>query len=178
MDANNLLPPLLSVWARIVSEHPTDGPWTPWWLDPAARTQSIIQAAKALGWQAGPLLEAEWDLQLNTQLVMRCVGAGVDLGPEGKKRDVIADAWRYLSMTSPPPRGTQGVHVVFVEPHLAHAGDEADVRSAMATWRATHLWPNDGTAVWVDSASPMPRNSAGTAFPGLGLIARWASPGK
>lgn len=159
----------------MVGEHPISATWTPWWLDPAARLQVIFQAAESLGWQAVPALDDEWDIQLadsDTRLVIRSVGAGVDLGPEGAERDVIADAWRVLALTSPPPRGTVGVHLVIVEPHLAQAGEEAVIRSVMSEWRAAQSWPQDGTSVWVDAASPMPRNGVGTAFPGLGLIAR------
>ncbi|WP_233842314.1 hypothetical protein [Dyella sp. 2HG41-7] len=170
---NTLLPLLLQAWARIVPARPGPAHVTPWWLDPTARLQAIIQAAKTLGWQGQPSADEDWDLHLTTStgpLAVRCVGAGVDLGPEGARRDVIHDAWRYLDLTASPPRGTVGVHLVSVEPHLAQAGDEASVRARMAAWRAAHPWPEP--SVWVDASTPMPRNSVGTAFPGLGLIAR------
>lgn len=173
VDVNTLLPPLLQAWARIIRARPGPAHVTPWWLDPTARLQAIIQAAKTLGWQGRPSADEDWDLHLTTStgpLAVRCVGAGVDLGPEGARRDVIHDAWRYLDLTASPPRGTVGVHLVSVEPHLAQAGDEASVRARMAAWRAAHPWPEP--SVWVDASTPMPRNSVGTAFPGLGLIAR------
>lgn len=174
MDENTLLQPLLRAWAML-GEHPISTEWTPWWLDPAARLQVIIRVAESIGWQAGAAPDDDWDLVLttpDTRIVIRLVGAGVDLGPDGAQRDVIADAWRYLSLTPPPLRGTQGLHLVSVEPHLAQAGDEASVRARMEAWRAAHPWTEP--SVWVDAPSPMPRNGVGTAFPGLGLLARAA----
>jgi hypothetical protein len=178
MAMNVLIPPMLRAWAKMVGEHPIFPTWTPWWLDPDARLQSIVQAAESLGWQKEPTLDDEWDVQLttpDTRLVIRCIGAGVDLGTKGKGRDVIADVWRVLALTSPPPRDTLGVHLVSVEPHLAQAGDDRECRSVMNAWRTAHPWPNDGMSVWVDTISPMPRNEVGTVFPGLGLIARVAT---
>ena len=175
VNSNDLLPPLLRAWMAQVGDHPISSPWTPWWLDPEARLRAIAQAAESLGWQAAPALDEEWDLHLatpDTPMLIRCVGAGVDLSPDGVGRDVIQDAWRVLAMTSPPPRGGVGVHLVSVEPHLAQAGDEASVRARMAAWRAAHPWTEP--SVWVDAPSPMPRNGVGTAFPGLGLLARAA----
>lgn len=173
---NDLLSRLLSAWVEMVGgEHPISSPWIPWWLAPTARLQAIAQAAETLGWQRQANVDEEWDLHFATPgapLVIRCVGAGVDLGPEGADRDVILDARRVLALTSPPPRGTMGVHLVSVEPHLVQAGDDASIRSTTAAWRAAHPWPEP--LAWVGAPTPMPRNGVGTAFPGLGLLARLA----
>jgi hypothetical protein len=174
---NDLLPPLLSAWAKIVGELPISA--TPWWLDPIARLRVIVQAAESLGWQAGAVLDDEWDLQLMAPdkcVVIRCVGAGVDLRPDGAKLDVIADAWRILALTSPPPLGALGLHLVIVEPYIAQAVDDLDCRSTIDAWHSAHPWPNDDLSVWVDAAAPISRNRSDTAFPGVGLIARMASP--
>jgi hypothetical protein len=173
VDMDTRLPLLLNAWATIVRERTEAGPMTPWWLDPAARLQAIVRAAEILGWQGQSSADEEWDLHPmtpDTRLVVRCVGAGVDLGPEGATRDVITDAWRVLALTPPPPCGTAGVHLVSVEPHLAQAGDEASVRSTMTAWRVAHPFPEP--SAWVNAPAPMSRNGVGTAYPGLGLLAR------
>lgn len=173
-DVKDLLSPLLHAWAQIAGE--LGFPATPWWLDPTARMQSIAEAAQALGWQVQSIIDDEWDIHLtthDTRMAIRCVGADIALGPEADGRDVIADAWRILALTPPLSRGIFGVHLVVVQPYIDQTGEEV-IRSAMDTWRAAQPWPQDGMSVWVDATSPMPRNCAGTAFPGLGLIARAA----
>src|SRR6185312_11083808 len=132
VDVNDLLPSLLRAWARIVGEHTFSTQVTPWWLDLSARMQAIAQAAETLGWQVQPEVEEEWDMYLTTpetRMVIRCVGAGVDLGLDGKGRNVIADAWRVLALTTRPPHGTLGLHLVVVEPHIAQAGSDRASRS-------------------------------------------------
>lgn len=175
VDVKNLLPPLLRAWAQIAGERAFPAEVTPWWFDPNALIQSIGQAAEAIGWRVQPGLDEEWDMHLTTpdmRMAIRCVGAGVAIGSGADGRSVIADAWRVLALTPPPSRGTCGVHLVVVQPHMAHAGAEVAIRSAMGEWRAANPWPQDGMSVWVDATSPVPRNTVGTAFPGLGLMAR------
>jgi len=178
LDHSAHLSSLLSVWAQSVRDHvfPTDV--SPWWLDYTALLQSIMHATEGQGWRVEPRLKPnelseEWDLHLtapDTRMAIRCVCAGVQIG-DG--RDVITDAWRVLSIMELPPKGTMGVHLVAVLPLISKARDDAWVKSKVAKWLKESAWSKgDGLSVWIEADTPMPRNSAGTVFPGLGLMAR------
>jgi hypothetical protein len=51
------------------------------------------------------------------------------------------------------PRHTR-VHLVVVQPHMADAGAEVVIRSAMDDWRASNPWLQDGMSAWVDVNRP------------------------
>lgn len=171
---------LIREWTRIASEHMFDTDLIPWWLDHTLRLQSISMAAETLGWRTKPKRNPEdpsvpWDLRIktpNTRMVARCVGAGVFLRRREANPDVIDDAWRLLTDTSPPP-DTIGIFLVAVIPMIPDAGDESAQRRAVTRWLNANTWHDaNGLASWVESHHPFPRNSAGTVFPGIGLIAR------
>lgn len=170
----------LRSWVEMVRGRDLPDEFIPWWLDHVALMDSMRETAAGMAWHATSNEDDDWDLLLtapNGAMAIRCICAAIPLGPGGEKRDVIADAWRALSLTDAPLAGACGVHVVAAMPYVFGAGTDEHVRAAVAKWRTHMPWPGDQHAVWVDPPDPAPRNLAGTAFPGFGLIVRVLATG-
>ena len=180
----SILSSLLGSWALHAHASPTQSTTVPWWLDPDALIDSIVRAAQALGWSARNTFDAEdpdgWDMQIladpHNAMVVRVVGVVVPLGEPSALSDMIADAWRVLGLTAPPPKGVIGCHLVAVEPHLAAARDDTEVEAVVEDWLAANLWrAGSDPKTWARAPKPLPRNASGRVFPGMGLIARIAA---
>lgn len=145
-----------------------------------------MRAAQACGWTARNTLDPDdpegWDLHIvvdsNTNVVVRLVGAAIPIDEPSTRAEQIANAWRVLALTAPPPGGAVGYHLVSVEPYLLRGNDCIAAKTALDTWLAVGPWSaGSGAKTWASVPAPLPRNSAGVIFPGLGLIARSATSG-
>jgi len=183
MRTTIILSTLLTTWADQARTAPTEGATTPWWLDPTARLESIARAARSLGADAQTDLDPDdpggWDITItgiDPPLVLRCVGAGVNLD-SADDGFFIGDAWRVLRRTSPPPPGHAGVHLVAVMPYTVDSDGDTATAAALTAWLSVGAWCGaSDDHVWAAVPLPYPQNAAGVTFPGWGLVARLVPP--
>jgi hypothetical protein len=175
-----ILPSLLRSWAQHAHSRSITATTVPWWLDPNARVDSVVRAAQALGWVARNTLDSGdpegWDIHIvvdpNTSVVIRLVGATVPIDEPTAPSETIADAWRVLALTAPPPREAIAFHLVCVEPYLLRADECTTAKMALDAWLAVGPWSAASDAeAWASAPAPFPRNAARVVFPGIGLIA-------
>lgn len=171
---------LLRAWADVVERGRAATAVNPWWHDHAELIATFDEAAQALGWRASVAAGDDWDLLVRSEegaLAIRVITAAIRIGSDGEERDVLADAWRVLALSAEPPAGTCGVQLVVAVPYAFNVGTDEGVRAAAHQWRDETMLPEGVTATWVDAPNLLPRNEAGTAFPGFALLVRRLSGG-
>lgn len=166
---------LFLAWEDVLLRQKARTPGSPWWLDHETLISTLIEAATNLDWRASRSEHDDWDLwiaAMEGNLAIRCIIAATSIAPTVEERDVLADAWRVLALSEEPPAGTCGVQLVVAMPYVVSAGTDDEVRAASRQWQDQTAVPADVAATWFDPPVPLPRNAAGTAFPGFGVFAR------
>lgn len=171
---------LFRAWADVVERRRAATAVNPWWHDHAELVATLHEAAQALGWRASVAAGDDWDLLVRSEesaLAIRVITAAIRIGSDGEERDVLSDAWRVLALSAEPPAGTCGVQLVVAVPYAFNVGTDEEARAAVHQWQDETVLPQGVTATWFDAPRPLPRNEAGTAFPGFGLLVRCLSSG-
>lgn len=166
---------LLRAWVDMIQARHAAAAVDPWWHDHTELLTTIEEAAEGLGWRASVPAGDDWDLRVTCEegtLAIRCIMAVIPIGTNGEERDVLSDTWRVLALSAEPPAGTCDVQLVVAIPCAFNAGTDLEALAAAHQWRDETAFPEDVTAIWFDGPSLLPRNEAGTAFPGFGLLVR------